>query len=230
MVSRKNTANKSVSGSLVRVVSILVLTYAPGSMVHALEAAEVDTMLAARIAEIKKDNRARETAIKIGREQATFCAYCHGLDGNSSKPEIPNLANQNPTYLLDQIEKFADGRRKDYTTVMQQLSTRLTAEEKVALAVYYASVPLQPARGNPKLAEKGWALYLRLCQHCHGQDGRGTKGYARVAGQQPEYVTQTLKNFRAQKDRRLSPEMFGVTRSLTDDDIQALAAYVANLR
>jgi len=191
---------------------------------------DVRQRLAERIAAIEKDPKARETAIREGRERATFCAYCHGSDGNSTKPEIPNLAGQNPIYLLDQIERFADGRRHDYTQVMQQLASRMTADEKLALVLYYANVPLKPAVGDLKLAQKGMPLYLGTCQACHGHDGQGLAGYARVAGQQPGYVAQTLKNFRDGKDRRLSHEMATVTKGLTDAQIEALAACVANLR
>lgn len=186
--------------------------------------------LEARVAALQKDGAARARAIAQGRDHAVLCAYCHGPDGNSSKPEIPNLAAQNPAYLLEQIERFADGRREDYTRVMQRLSASLSAEEKLALVVYYASAPLTPARADIGQAQIGLPVYLRRCQACHGRDGSGVAGYARVAGQQPHYLIQTLKAFRDRKGGRLSPEMDSITRGLTDEDITALAAYLANLR
>jgi len=212
----------------------LLLTAAAGLFlplsIAATTTEELKRALADRIAAIEQDPKAREAAIANGRERATFCAYCHGTDGNSTKPEIPNLASQNPTYLLDQIERFADGRRHDYTKVMQQLSVRLTPDEKLALVLYYANVPLKPAVGDLKRAQTGMPLYLSSCQACHGGDGRGLAGYARVAGQRPGYVVQTLKNYRDGKDRRLSHEMSTVTSGLSDAQIEALAAYIANLR
>lgn len=186
--------------------------------------------LEARIAQVQKDAAARATAIAQGREHAVLCAYCHGLDGNSDKPEIPNLAAQNPAYLLEQIERFADGRREDYTRVMQRLAASLSTEERLALVVYYAAAPLTPARANLAQAQAGLPLYLRRCQACHGHDGNGVAGYARLAGQQPHYLIQTLKAYRDRKGGRHSPEMDLVTRGLTDEEIAALAAYLANLR
>jgi cytochrome c553 len=186
--------------------------------------------LEARVAALQKDSSARAKAIAQGRDHAVLCAYCHGPDGNSAKPEIPNLAAQNPAYLLEQIERFADGRREDYTRVMQRLSANLSAEERVALVVYYAAAPLTPARADIGEAQTGMPIYQRLCAGCHGRDGNGVAGYARLAGQQPHYLAQTLKTFRDRRGGRLSPEMDSVTRGLADAEIFALAAYLANLR
>jgi cytochrome c553 len=205
--------------------------FAVSSPGRAVSSDELKAVLTGRIAVVERNPEAREAAIQKGRQHATFCAYCHGADGNSVKPDIPNLADQDPIYLLDQIERFADGRRQDYTKVMQRLSARFQDEEKIALVLYYASVPLKPAKGNLGLAKEGQGLYVRLCQACHGLDGRSRAGYARIAGQQPGFTAQTVKKFRDGKARRLSHEMAAASsQGLTDAEIEALAAYVANLR
>jgi cytochrome c553 len=197
---------------------------------HAASDPALRQKLEARIATVEKDSAARAKAIAAGRDHAVLCAYCHGPDGNSAKPDIPNLAAQNPVYLLEQFERFADGRREDYTRVMQRLAASLSAEEKVMLAVYYASVALTPAHADLTQAQAGLPIYTRHCDGCHGRDGSGLAGYARLAGQQPQYLRTTLKAFRDRKGGRLSPEMDSATRTLTDEDIDALAAYLANLR
>ena len=50
--------------------------------------------------------------IEAGRRIATFCANCHGASGVSAIPNVPNLAAQNPDYLLAQIDAFVTGKRK----------------------------------------------------------------------------------------------------------------------
>jgi len=219
---------ESAGCRLLVVIALAAVLVPP--MVAAATTEELKRTLAERIATIEQNSELRDAAIAKGREHATFCAYCHGTDGNSSKPDIPNLAGQNPTYLLDQIQRFADGRRHDYTKVMQQLAAQLSDDEKLALVLYYASMPVRHASDDLKLAQKGMPLYVGSCQACHGGDGHGIAGYARLAGQQPVYVAQTLKNYRDGKDRRLSHEMSTVTKGLTDSQIEALAAYIANLR
>jgi cytochrome c553 len=193
------------------------------------EGLKIRKQIMARIAKVDKDKFARDAMLKKGRDIAYFCAYCHGQDGNSVKPKVPNLADQDPAYLMDQIEKFADGRRKDYTTVMQQLAKRFRREEKIALVVYYASVQLKPLEVDITLAEKGKPIYLAKCQQCHGEDGRAKNGYARIAGQQPVYVIATLKNFRDKEGGRNSALMSIATYGLSDSDIQVLAAYIVGL-
>lgn len=190
--------------------------------------AEFQEKLQVLLKEVNTNTAKRDSVINAGRDRATFCSYCHGMDGNSEQPDYPHLAGQNPVYLLEQIEKFADGRRKK--PVMNALASTFTPEEKMLLAVYYALSPLKPAKADSKLAELGAPIFQSRCVACHGPDGRGEKGYARLAGQKPDYVKKTLKGFRDGTDKRQNPLMEAVTAELTDSQIDTLAAYVANLR
>ncbi len=70
--------------------------------------------LASLLALKEREPAAWQALLAEGKEHAFFCARCHGEDGNSVMALVPNLAGQNPYYLLEQIEKFADGRREDY--------------------------------------------------------------------------------------------------------------------
>ena len=179
----------------------------------------------------------KQQAIADGRERALLCSVCHGEDGNSKKPDVPNLAGQNPVYLLDQIHKFADGRRKNY--VMNSLAKSFSSDDIINLSIFYTSMPVRPARVDAKLASAGKALYDKQCFTCHGEHGLGTSSFARVAGQQAEYVTTTLKQFRQSAEpnagtapaesKRSSPVMEPIAKNLSDADIAALAAYVSQL-
>jgi len=70
-------------------------------MSTALSAAEQETPQAEReriMAEIQKDlhnDTARQAAIRAGKDRSILCSNCHGVDGNSLRPDIPNLAEQN---------------------------------------------------------------------------------------------------------------------------------------
>jgi cytochrome c553 len=76
---------------------------------------------------------------------------------------------------------------------------------------------------------KGEKLFKEMCVSCHGQDGRGQEGYARLAGQQYDYVSKMLKEFRDRTGKRINVWMTGVAIRLSDQDIEALATYLANL-
>jgi cytochrome c553 len=177
----------------------------------------------------------RKEAIDAGRERAVLCQSCHGEDGNSVQPDAPNLAGQNAGYLLDQINKFADGRRKDF--VMNQLAENFTAEDKINIAIFYYSMPVKPQHVNWHLVYIGEPLYKDRCGRCHGEEGMGQTNLARLAGQQIAYVKKVLTQFRKTANNldsesettRKSATMEKVVKKLTDEQIDALAAYVAQL-
>lgn len=191
------------------------------------------------MAEIEKDlhnDEAHQNAIRLGKERSILCSHCHGSDGNSVKPDVPNLAAQNPAYIIEQISKFSDGRRKNF--VMQSLASNFSFQDKVNLAVFYASQKLKPVAFDPAVAFKGERIYNSVCFRCHGENGRGEEGYARLAGQQSEYVEVTLKRYRASankedvfdENKRSNAVMEQVAASLTNDDIKGLAQYIAMLK
>lgn len=80
--------------------------------------------------------------------------------------------------------------------------------------------------GNP--AVSGKTLAAQVCSNCHGVDGNSTSpDFPRLAGQSEEYLVLQLKSFRGH-DRRDPPGpefMWGLSRKLTDAQIDGLAAY-----
>ncbi len=184
--------------------------------------------LAARFARIEADPRLYRAAYAAGEARATLCAVCHGEDGNSRKPEVPNLAGQNPLYLWKQIDNFATGRRRNF--VMQALAKDFTDEDKINLAIYFAANTPRTAPAEPQRAPRGARLFRQHCAACHGADARGTRDYARLAGQRREYLVATLTAFRDGTTRRRSNIMAAQVKGLTNDDIADLAAYLSALR
>ncbi len=181
-----------------------------------------------RLNAVRQDAKATEAAIKTAQKVTFFCANCHGEGGNSNLPEVPNLAGQNSSYLLEQIHKFGDGRRRN--EFMQGLIKALSDEEKVSVSVYYASMNVKPAPVvNQALAARGRGLFFKICQRCHGEAGRGSEKIARLAGQKFEYVTSSLKRYRDGTGERLDPFMAANTKVLTDADIIALATYISTM-
>lgn len=168
-------------------------------------------------------------SVAAGKRAAFLCLYCHGEEGSSVQENIPNLAGQNPVYLLTQIEKFGDGRRKD--EFMSGLIKSLKEEDRVNLAVYYASLrPNTPAATDAALVETGRKRYQVTCAGCHGVDASGSHAVARLAGQRVSYLTQALSDYRSKKSPRTDPVMTTVARNLSRGDIQAIAAYLSTLK
>lgn len=219
---------------MLNVIKLLRLTGLLLMVSVAVQAQETTiTQMKANITEKMAKPEMKRFAIVNGKERAVLCNQCHGEDGNSVKPGIPNLAAQNPMYLVEQIEKFSDGRRKNY--VMNALSKNFTTDDKENLAIFYASMSAKLTKTNPKLAAKGKSLYAQQCSACHGEKGAGQANFARLAGQQIEYVETTLKQFRDNTNndsadtKRQNIIMDSIAQKLTDEDVSALAAYVAQL-
>lgn len=215
---------------LIQFVSILILIPTYSSLLYAQD----NQQLLGKLQLISADKVKREKAQHIGQERALICSYCHGEDGNSVKPDVPNLASQNPTYLLEQINHFANGVRKDF--VMNSLAKKFTEEDMINLALYYASKKVKPGTFDPRFVSKGKIVYSKHCQSCHGQNGKGNASFARLAGQKQTYIVNTLHRFRANarnqsnKTKRTSPLMESIVTPLSDSDIQSVAAYVSSLR
>ncbi len=186
--------------------------------------------LKARLTEAEKNPRQLELNIKAGSKVATFCANCHGEGGNSVKPDVPNLAGQNASYLLEQMRQFSDGRRHT-SEFKQRLIKILSPDEKVSLNIFYSrqDVIYKPSADHA-LVMKGKVLYSDNCADCHHDDGRGTEKYARVAGQQTGYLTLSLKGYRNGSHARINHQMADSVRDMTDADIAAVVAYVSSMK
>ncbi len=164
-----------------------------------------------------------------GKRAAFLCVYCHGEDGSSVQENIPNLAGQNPVYLLTQIQKFGDGRRKD--EFMSGLIKALSNEDRVNMAVYFASMrPNTPGSKDAGLIERGRKRFQTTCIGCHGPKAAGNKAVARLAGQRVSYLTLALNNYRDARSPRTDPVMTLVARKLDAADIPAVTAYLSTLR
>lgn len=176
------------------------------------------------------DAERREQAYAAGQERILFCGYCHGENGNSKRPHIPNLASQNPIYLFHSFEKFANGERIDY--VMSKLAKSLTLEDRVNIAVYFSQQKVEPAAVTPNVAlvQQGESLFQRTCTACHGSHAEGKETMPRLAGQPDEYIRKALNRFRTNDPSRAGSVMVGVASTLSEAEIEALAAYLTQLQ
>ncbi|MDE2150515.1 MAG: cytochrome c [Gammaproteobacteria bacterium] len=74
----------------------------------------------------------------------------------------------------------------------------------------------------------GKALAQKTCAACHGVDGIGIVDlYPNLAGQKASYLAAQLKAFRA--GSRNNPIMSPMAKSLSDAEIENVAAYYAGL-
>jgi cytochrome c553 len=184
--------------------------------------------LEARLKQAQQDPKLSESLHKIGSKVAAVCANCHGMGGNSPKPDTPNLASQNPVYQLDQLREYASGQRRN--RFMEGMIKALTSDEKVGMVLFYSEQKvLHKPVANAALVAKGKDMYSKACVGCHDQHGHGNESIARLAGQQPVYLHTAMKRYRAGVGARLNPDMAKNIQSLKDTDIDAVVAYVMSM-
>ena len=164
------------------------------------------------------------------QSKAQVCVACHGPNGNSKDPQYPVLAGQNARYIYLQLQDFKEGRRKD--AQMTPMAQPLTREDMLALADYY-SKQKQTATGFKADAAKVAAGKKKsdevLCPMCHLGEFVGQNEIPRVAGQHYAYVKKQLQDFKAKRRTNDAGNMTSVAATLSDDDIENLSQYIANL-
>lgn len=184
--------------------------------------------LQTRLQEAKASPELQQKLYTTGKKVAAVCANCHASHSGRAVLEVPYLDGQNPAYLVEQIRQFSQGTRKN--TFMEGILKALSRDEMVGVVLFYEKEKL-PARAPRDLAmhAKGKAYYERICVTCHGADGHGNDRLPRIAGQHGGYVDLTLKRYREGSNVRYDPNMAFVTKSMSDQDIQAVATYLETL-
>jgi len=163
--------------------------------------------------------------IKAGEQKAASCAGCHGSKGQSSNPQWPNLAGQQSTYLVNQLNAFKAGTRNN--PIMQGIAANLGAEDITNIAAYFSSLQAVSAGGYPALVKSGQSE-AAVCLGCHGAAAQGNGQFPRLAGQHPEYLIKQLKSFK--EGARKNGPMQAIAANLTEESIDELAAYLGSLK
>ncbi|MGZ8947165.1 MAG: c-type cytochrome [Methylococcaceae bacterium] len=162
--------------------------------------------------------------ITAGEQKAANCMGCHGPKGKSSSAQWPNLAAQQSTYIVSQLNAFKTGTRNN--PMMQSMAANLSDDDINNLAAYYSSQPPVSAGGDPNLAKSGQTK-ASMCLGCHGASAEGNGQFPRLAGQHPDYLVKQLSSFK--EGVRKNGHMQAIAGTLSEVDMKALAAYFGSL-
>lgn len=172
-----------------------------------------------------------------GQEKAAMCAACHMSDGSRGAPANPILAGQHADYIVKQLTEFKAGKRAN--PIMSGMVAALNEEDMRNVAAFYSGKSAQPGTSrNKDLVQLGEKIYrggiaakqVPACAGCHSPNGAGIPAqYPRVAGQHAEYSEAQLVAFRSGQ-RANSTQMAAIAARLSDNEIKAIADYMAGLR
>lgn len=165
------------------------------------------------------------------------CVACHSVDGNSTIPENPKLAQQHPEYLVKQLQEFKSGKRAN--PIMVGFASALSDEDMQNIAAWLSQQKARDGFAQDKdLVRLGERIYrggiadrqIAACAGCHSPNGAGIPAqFPRIKGQHATYTVTQLKAFR-DGTRTNSVQMTGVAAKMNDREIQAVADYIAGLR
>lgn len=168
------------------------------------------------------------------------CLACHGANGEGNAAgAFPVLAGLNEGYLFRTMKAYQDGTRVN--PVMSMNIDNFEEQDLRDLAAYFSqlsapepaasSAPADLIRAGEKLATLGnWDAYIPPCSSCHGPNNQGVnENFPGIAGQHASYIEQQLKAWQ-QGQRTSDPVqlMEAIAKRLSDDQIKAVAAYLAS--
>jgi cytochrome c553 len=111
----------------------------------------------------------------------TYCAACHGEDGNSTDPQFPKIAGQKDFYLREQLRAFKRGTRK--SEIMSGALSAISDSQIGELADYFSRQAVKPDPvKDPQLARIGAQIFQAPqrgappCAMCHGGSGYAPMG------------------------------------------------------
>jgi cytochrome c553 len=158
------------------------------------------------------------------REDMKKCVKCHGEDGNASGSGMPNLTAQDPAYFVQSMQAYRNGERGH--RLMQKLVAELDDDILLKMGTFYGvQAPKRTGTTGDGNSDLGQAL-AEGCANCHGADGNPTgANMPTLAGQDARYF---IKAMQAYKDgKRSHQKMFEAVETLSEEDIQNLAAFYA---
>lgn len=173
------------------------------------------------------------------------CIACHGRNGARAIQVFPNIAAQDATYLLAQMNDIAEGKRvsgndeRGYprTQGMKDVMHLVSPAERAAIADYLAKAepakvkPLDPPIDDARRAEGKLAYTKGGCQTCHGPDGlKPLAGYPILGGMKRDYLVLQMTEIRdGIRQNGKVKTMLPFAKKLDEAKIAAIADYLSQI-
>ena len=173
--------------------------------------------------------------------KTAMCMGCHNIKGyQASFPEVykvPMIAGQSAKYIAAALTAYKNGDRKHPT--MRGIADSLSDQDMADVAAYYeqsgktdavlpAKAAHEPSAAVAELLKKG------ACVSCHGDNFSKPidPSYPKIAGQHADYLFVALKSYKTEGTAtwgRANGVMGGVAKQFSNNELKALAGYVASL-
>jgi cytochrome c553 len=151
--------------------------------------------------------------------------------------KVPKISGQGAKYIASSLAAYKKGDRKHPT--MRGIADSLSDRDMADVAAYYeqsgqtgaaaaAKASREPSVQVAELLKKG------ACVSCHGENFAKPidPSYPKIAGQYGDYLYATLKAYKNDTHHtwgRANGVMGGVAKQFSNNELKALATYVASL-
>jgi cytochrome c553 len=169
--------------------------------------------------------------------QVRNCTWCHGASGQGVST-APQLAGQRHLYIEKQLASFYHHTRDNPFSrqFMWGAVAALSPQQARDLADYFSTLPPRAAGdGDPALMAAGKEIYelgipesnVVSCLVCHGPNAQGVRDIPRLGGLAFSYLKRRLAQWGEGYHAAGSWPMPRVARSLSPEEIDALASYLS---
>ncbi len=163
---------------------------------------------------------------------AAQCDGCHGPNGASAGPAIPNIGGISKDYMIEVMKGFKAGEVP--ATIMGRIAKGYTDDEIAKLAEHYAKLKWVPAKQpfDAKLAKEGAKLHDKYCEKCHEDGGRKAEEDAAIlAGQWVPYLQFTMADFlsgRREMTKKMKKKVNKLIKAKGEKGLHAIVHFYAS--
>ena len=173
-----------------------------------------------------------------GQKLNKSCALCHGAHGQGTSGKLsPRIAGLPKEYIIKAMKDYVDGTRVYPLMVKTSQLEKFSDKDFDDVATYLASLDMSSDAqfnivsrigGDPK---EGKSIYKSDCKNCHARDGYGKpkKEAPPLAGQHPEYLYTTMRNFKEGSRIHANDVEDDTFTEYSDMEFIDLAAFLATL-
>jgi len=164
-----------------------------------------------------------------GAAKGAVCVACHGSPKLAPPPGMPSLGGQQHDFTVLQLILIREGLRD--APEMRGMLKGFSDGDLADVGAFFAGQALAPPTTplDPKLHAQGAEIAKdRGCASCHFGNYRGQQQIPRVANQREDYLLMSLKAYRDNKRSGIDTSMNAAMYKVSDEDIRALAHYLAH--
>jgi cytochrome c553 len=164
-----------------------------------------------------------------GAEKAKTCVACHGRTGRGPMSGVPALSGQQSEFITLQLILIREGLREipEMTGMLKDFKD----QDLVDIGAFFSRMePFSPrgTRNDLRFAAGAKLSEIMGCGSCHMKGYVGQRQVPRIINQREEYLAKTLIAYRDNKRSGVDTSMNAVMYKTTDEDIYALAHYLAH--